>query len=227
MYKISQIKSDRQGDEIFRVEFADGTDKKFHIWDYSVLYKYPHLYRHLIVELLDCKVYEAIEHLLHSFIPSNLPLRIADIACGSGLMGKQLKNSGKLTIDYLAGVEIITEAITALERDTPDVYDKCFLLDHDDLSQLKEQNINCLLICGAANHLTLKDYQYYLSLLSEQAYVAFNLLSEPSEQHRKEILNWMDQHYRRLENQCYTHRKLLNGSLVKHEVFIYGSMSLT
>lgn len=221
MYTFSSVKSTQQGDEIFKVDFVDGTSKVFHIWDYKFLYSYPHLYRQLIVDLLNCDVYNVIENVLLSFIPKGMPLRIADIACGSGLMGKKMADNAQLDIKYLAGVEITAEALTALERDTPNVYNRCFLLPMDDLSELKAQNINCLILCGAANHLTLKDYQCYLSLLTEQAYIVFNLVSDPARQHHREILQWMDEQYTLLERQEYTHRRLLNGSSVFHEIFIY------
>ena len=179
MYTFSEIKAGQQGDELFKVKFSDGTSKDCHIWDYQFLYRYPDLYRHLIVDFLECRIYDVIEQVLLSFIPKEMPLRIADIACGSGLMGKRMTDNTQFTIEFLAGVEITAEALTALERDTPNIYDRCFLLPRDDLTTLKEQNINCLIICGAANHLTLKDYQSYLSLLPEHAYIIFNLVVDP------------------------------------------------
>lgn len=225
MYTFSSIKAEKQGDELFQVTFADGGQKEFQIWDYSFLYSYPDLYRQLIVEHLECGVYDAIENMLLAHIPKDIPLRIADIACGSGLMGKRLADTKHFSIDYLAGVEITAEALTALERDTPGVYDNSYLIPDDDLSTIKGQNINCLMICGAASHLTLEDYHFYLPLLSETepVYIVFNLVSNPRQQNRKDILQWMDEKYTLLDRQMYTHRKLLNdgSSQIQHEMFIY------
>ncbi len=221
MYKISTIKADRQGDEIFNLELADGTTKELHIWDYKILYSYPNLYQSLIIDYLDCRVYEAIGDLLNSVIEKGATLRILDIACGSGLMGKRLRENHQFTVDYLAGIEILPEALTALERDTPNIYDRCFLSEQDDLSQLKTKNINCMIICGAASHMTLENYKSYLSLLSEETFIAFNLIGDPLQQHRREILQWMNENYQLLKNKPYRHRKLMNGSYIHHEVFVY------
>ncbi len=95
------------------------------------------------------------------------------------------------------------------------------MLNKDDFSQLKSENINCLLICGAASHLTLKDYQYFLSFLAEDGYIAFNLLCDPNDQNRRNILPWMNEYYERLDNHIYTHRRLLGASSVNHEIFLY------
>lgn len=223
MYTFSSLKAGEQGDELLRVQFSDGTDREFHIWDYQFLYSCPDLYRSLIVDFLKCGVYDAIENAMLSFIPKDLPLRIADVACGSGLMGKRITDSARFIVKYLAGVEITPEALTALKRDTPDVYDKCFLLPEDNLSELKAEKPNCLIICGAANHLTLKNYQCYLALLINPSYVVFNLVDDPLHRHRQEILQWMNEQYTLLGRRKYKHRKLLNGNFVHHELFIYSS----
>ena len=223
MYMFSSIRTGKQGDELLEVQFSDGTSREFHIWDYPFLYSYPDLYRQLIVDFLKCGVYDAIEKMLISFIPKRLPLRIADIACGSGLMGKKIIDSPSLAVQYLAGVEITAEALKALNRDTPGIYNRCFLFPEDDLSELKKKNINCLISSGAANHLALKDYQLYTDLLKEHAYIAFNLVDDPFHKNRQEILQWMDkqEQFTILDRQKYTHRKLLNGCSVPHEVFLY------
>ena len=60
-----------------------------------------------------------------------------------------------------------------------------------------------------------------MSLLSDQAYITFNLLGDQAHPHRQKILQWMNQHYHCLEQKKYTHRKLLNGNYIEQEVFIY------
>jgi hypothetical protein len=224
MYSFSCVKAGQQGDELLSVRFSDGAEQEFHIWDYQFLYSHRDLYRCLIADFLQCGVYAAVEEAMLTFLPQNLPLRIADIACGSGLMGKRITDCTRFVVEYLAGVEVTPEALIALERDTPGVYDTCFLLPEDDLSELKAKNINCLIICGAANHLTLKDYKCYLALLAKPSYVVFNLVEDPFHRHRQDILQWMNEQYILLSRQKYRHRKLLDGSSVQHELFIYSSL---
>jgi len=221
MYKITPIKTLKQGDELFRLEFPDASSQDFQIWDYSFLYQHPHLYRYLIVDRLECRVYEAIEKLLVPVLKNYKSIRIADIACGSGLMGKRLKDNPNLSIDFLAGIEINRYALTALERDTPGVYDSCFLVPQDNYYSLKQHGLNCLVMCGAANHLSLKHYQEYLSIMTQPGWIVFNLVADPTHKQRNTILAWMDEKYICEKRQTYLHRKLSNGEEIIHEVFLY------
>lgn len=215
------LTSSRQGDETFELSWPDGRKETFHIWDYEFLYRHPGLYKQLIVDQLNCQVYQTITGVLAKTISPTTPLKVLDIACGSGLMGEALKNSGCFTIDYLAGVEISPEALNALRRDQAEVYDDSLLFGKDNVDSLSEKSINCMTLCGAANHLTLHDYQYYLSLLDQSAYVVFNLQLAADKPQRQQILQWMDSHYQLLQRQLYPHRKLANGETVEHEVFVY------
>lgn len=216
MYKISALIATKQGDELFQLELENGSLYKFHIWDYAFLYRYPHLYQQLIIELLDCKIYQAIDKQLSQFVEQNTSLNIVDVACGSGLMGQYLHRHSSLRVNYLAGIDVIPEALIALKRDTPNVYNDCYLAT-DNHQNLKQQNLNCLIICGAANHIQLSDFEYYLSLLTNKSYLVFNLLDNT----QAEILDWINLHCKLLNNELYTHRRLMNGSEVKHQVFIY------
>ncbi len=210
-----------QGDETFLLRWPDGKTATFHIWDYEFLYRHPGLYKQLIVELLDCRVYQAIGGVLSDAIDSATPLRVLDVACGSGLMGQTLTQSGHFKLEYLAGIEVSAEAITALKREQGNIYNDNFLLPRDDISGLKTKNLNCLILCGAANHLSLEDYQRYLALITEPACIAFNLRKAEDKPQRQDILQWMNQDHQLLKRQTYPHRKLANGSIVEHEVFLY------
>jgi len=216
MYKISTLSATKQGDERFQLELEDGGLHEFHIWDYAFLYRYPNLYQQLIVELLDCKIYQVMENQLSRFIVPSTPLKIVDVACGSGLMGKYLHQHSSLSVHYLAGIDVIPDALTALKRDTPNIYNDCYLASHNH-QVLKQQNLNCMIICGAANHIQLSDFKYYTSLLVNNAYLVFNLI----EGKQPDIINWLNSQYKLLNSEAYTHRKLMNGTEVKHHAFIY------
>lgn len=225
MYKITPVdQHHEQGDERFQLELEDGSRKEFQIWDYEFLYHYPHLYYHLIVELLDCQVYGAIAKQLIHYLPSDQPLRVLDIACGSGLMGQQLKQNPQINLQYLCGIEVSPNAIKALQRDTAQIYQNCYLLPRDDLAPIRTQQINCITICGAANHLTLEDYQNYLALMDGPGWICFNLVTDVQHQGRKNILEWMDQHYHGISQQLFKHRKLISGEYIMHELFLYQQL---
>ncbi len=222
MYKITKSHGSRQGEEFFELEHEDGTMETLNIWDYVSLYKYPDLYRQLICGLLKCDVYSALWKPLSEITDINR-WRILDIACGSGLMGKYIKDKSSTKVELLAGVDILPEAITALHRDNPNIYDKTYVLGRDNIADLKTYAFNCMIMSAAANHLELADYKNYVKLLSEHAYVVFNLTNTPAEQRRLKILRWMNDNFTLCYKSLYPHRQVMNGKTVEHEVFMYTS----
>ncbi|MDB9518360.1 class I SAM-dependent methyltransferase [Roseofilum reptotaenium CS-1145] len=220
MYKIKKLYGSQQGDEFFELELADGERKTVNIWDYSTLYSYPHLYEYLILEQLECKVYLVLEDFLSS-IKDTKQWRILDIACGSGLMGKFLKTQSSISVELLIGIDILPIAITALHRDNPHIYDQTYIVGQYKQDALKEEQFNCLIVSGGANHLEISDYESYLDLLQESSYLIFNLTNNQNDRRRMEILQWINARLNCRGNIIYEHRKLMNGSSVKPEAFIY------
>ena len=66
-------------------------------------------------------------------------------------------------------------------------------------------------------HIQRSDFSRYVSLLTNNAYLVFNLI----EGKQPDILSWLNKQYKRLNSEPYTHRKLMNSTEVKHHVFIY------
>ena len=120
----------RQGEEMFKVIFADGVEKVFHSWDYTSIYSHPDLYERLYCDMLDFSAYKSIGKLLIEYAgEEHNNLRVLDVACGSGLMGKFLVKESPLKIDFILGVDILPEAIQALHRDCADVYKEAMTVE--------------------------------------------------------------------------------------------------
>ncbi len=147
--------------------------------------------------------------------------RILDIACGSGLMGKFLKTHSAISVELLVGIDILPIAITALHRDNPHIYDQTYIVGQYEQDDLTKGQFNCLIVSGGANHLEFFDYESYLDVLQKSGYLIFNLTNNQKDRRRIEILQWLNSHLTCRGNIIYEHRKLMNGSIVKHEAFIY------
>ena len=95
-------------------------------------------------------------------------------------MGKHIKNNSSTKVELLVGIDILPEAIIALNRDNPNIYDKTYVLGRDNIAELKLSEFNCMIVSAAANHLNLNDYQNYVKLLSANTYIVFNLTNNPT-----------------------------------------------
>jgi len=212
-----------QGDETFKLVFSDGKEQIIKSWDYSIIYSFPYLYRKLYCDLLNYKCFEVLGNLLFKHASKkNKTLRVLDVACGSGLMGEFLKENSSIKIETLVGVDILPEAITALNRDYPNIYDRAFVVKDDvDLKSIRNHSFNCLLISGGASHIKLEEIKNYIECIDKNGYVVFNLLIEDKSGRRGKILKWLNENLSFCESQIYNHRKLVNGNIVKHEAFLY------
>lgn len=221
--KIIPLGGEQQGEEYFDVKFADGATKTIRSWDYAAIYSVPYLYRQLFCDLLGYRSFRELGELLFKYAPKRFQcLKVLDVACGSGLMGKFLKDNSPMPIETIVGTDISIEGIEALNRDYPNIYDEAFIFrDESDFDQLKNYRFNCLSICGGANQVKLDEIKKYISFLSDGAYITFNLRTEVKGNSRKSILDWMHSELIFCESYIYNHRKLGNGTLVKHEAFMF------
>jgi len=220
---ITPLNGAVQGEEAFQLEFSDGQVKVIKSWDYVFIYSIPYLYGKLFCDLLGYKGFQELGDLLLKHAPERFKgLQVLDVACGSGLMGKFLKEASPLKIESIVGVDVLPEAITALNRDYPNIYDSAFVISKEiDFQHLRNYSFNCLSICGGANQVKLEEIKKYINCLSNGAYVVFNLRIEDKENTRKRILDWMDKELSFCESKIYNHRQLGNGSIVRHEAFLY------
>ncbi len=77
--------------------------------------------------------------------------RVLDIGAGSGLVGEKLYKNG---ITDIVGINLLEEAIDAINREQPGIYRDCYAMDMSDISkqkysQLQKEKFN-ILTCGSA-----------------------------------------------------------------------------
>lgn len=221
--KIIPLDGMAQGNETFKLVFSDGKEQIIKSWEYSTIYSFPYLYRRLYCDLLNYQCVEVLGKLLFKHAPKKInALHVLDVACGSGLMGKFLKENSPIKIETLVGVDILPEAIMALNRDYPNIYDKTLVVkDEVDLKSISNLSFNCLVISGGASHIQYEQVKKYIERINENGYVVFNLLIEDASGRREQILKWLNENLSFCESEIYDHRKLVNGNIVRHEAFLY------
>ena len=223
--EVLALRGASQGNEWFKIKLSDRQEKELTTWDYKEIYAYPDLYEMLYCDLLDYGVFEALGELLFEYIPQTYnELRVLDVACGSGLMGKFLKEKSPINVKTLVGVDILPDALTALHRDCPNIYDEIHLVTNvAALNFSTKDTFNCLSICGGANHIKLAEMQQYLNLIENEAYIVFNLLADKSHHKRTDILDWFSENKEVIfcKSNIYKHRNLMNGEPVFHEAFLF------
>ncbi len=220
---IVPLEGTAQGTETFRLEFSDGTSQLLQSWDYDTLYAYPFLYKKFYSDLLNSGWVQTLGRLLFRHISEKSdPLKVLDVACGSGLMGVFLKEHTPVPIENLIGIDILPAAITALNRDYPNIYDDAIAIEKEvDFKALSNNSFNCLIMAGAASHMTLDEFKQYVNCIDEGGYLVFNLLLEGKDGRRTEILEWLNLDLELCEKEFYIHRNLGNGTPVQHEAFLY------
>ena len=223
--EVTALRGASQGNEWFKIKLSNGKERELTTWDYKEIYAYPNLYEMLYCDLLKYGIFEALGELLFEYAPQTYnELRVLDVACGSGLMGKFLKEKSPIKVKTLVGIDILPDALVALKRDNPNIYDETHLVTKvEDLHFSTKATFNCLCICGGANHIKLAEFQQYLNLIESKAYIVFNLLADNTHHKRTNILNWFSENENLVfcKSNIYKHRNLMNGKPVFHEAFLF------
>ncbi len=167
---------------IFFIE-SSGKERKILFHEYGKIYKIKGLYEQLFYDRLKCqspvKVSEALRYSLSQVQENLSELRVLDLGAGNGMMGEQLRRHG---VARLVGVDIISEAKEAAERDRPMVYDAYYVTDFCNLTgeqkeDLKEWSFNCL-TCVAAlgfGDIPAKAFIEAFNILHSKGWIAFNI----------------------------------------------------
>ncbi len=162
----------------------DGSDKrKIRLHDYSEIYKFPGLYEQLFYDRLKCQSPTKVAQILGAAVAESREnfseLRVLDLGAGNGMMGESLKKQG---VSRLVGVDIITEARTATERDRPGLYDAYYVEDFCDLNDEKREEIaswslDCLTTVAALGFgdIPPKAFIEAFNLIQPQGWVALNI----------------------------------------------------
>lgn len=154
---------------------------RFH--DYSEIYKKQGLYEQLFYDRLKCQSPAKVASILNASVAqsnTNLSeLRVLDLGAGNGMMGAELKKYG---CARLVGVDIISEACDAAERDHPGVYDAYYVRDLSEMHETEREEIaswslDCLTTVAALGFgdIPPKVFIEAFNLIQESGWVAFNI----------------------------------------------------
>lgn len=171
-----------QHEEFFFLKNNQKREKiRFH--EYSKIYNKPFLYEQLFYERLKCnspkKVISNLKVALKNCNENFNELRVIDLGAGNGIVGDELK---KKSVSRLIGVDILTDAKKAMERDRPDIYDAYYIMDlasdyTKNEAKLKQWNPNALISVAALgfNDIPPKAFLNALKSISIKGWVAFNI----------------------------------------------------
>ena len=174
---------DLEQDEAFFYVVESGKKRKIRFHDYDEIYKIPGLYEQLFYERLKCKSPDKVTEILKSAVSQSednfTELRVLDLGAGNGMMGELLKKEG---VSRLVGVDIISEARDATERDRPWVYDAYYVEDFCALGDEQREEIgswslDCMTSVAALGFgdIPTKAFVEAFNIIQSQGWVAFNI----------------------------------------------------
>lgn len=170
-------------DEAYFYLDEDGETKKFRFHDYGELYLRPGLYEQLYYDRLKCNSPHKVASLLKKVIAETggvfTQLRVLDVGAGNGVVGEELLEHG---VARLIGVDILTEAYQAAERDRPSTYDAYYVTDLANLmpdvkDQLRSWRLDCMTSVAALGFgdIPPKAFLEAFNLIESGGWIAFNI----------------------------------------------------
>ena len=209
-------------------------EEKICLHDYARFYKIPGLYEEVIYKRLKCNSPQVICDLLHKELQKkngeSQNLRALDFGAGNGIVGEYLKQ--KMACDILIGVDIISEAFDAAQRDHPDVYDDYYVMDLAQPKKFEKKKLcmwdfNVLLTIGALgfNDIPTRAFINALNIVEDDAWVAFNIkdtfLSKNDDSGFKNVLDSIvGDSFHVLQMKRYCHRLSLSGNPLHYHAIV-------
>jgi predicted TPR repeat methyltransferase len=136
----------------------------------------------LFYDRLKCCSHKKVCEILRTTVEQSclsLPeLRVLELAAGNGMVGEILKDLG---ISRVVGVDILTEAAEACERDRPGVYDEYYVTDivrlsDDQRRDIESWSLDCLITVAALGYsIPPEAFFQAFNLLKADGWVAFNI----------------------------------------------------
>ncbi len=160
-----------------------GEKRRIRFHDYADVFRIPGLYEELFYEHLECCSPSYISNLLDSVVREYgecpAELSVLDVGAGNGMVGDELQDLG---VQSIVGIDIITAAKEATNRDRPDVYDDYRVADLTDLTEAEEARLrrndaNCLTTVAALGFGDIPPLAFAkaLDLIATPGWLAFNL----------------------------------------------------
>lgn len=188
--KINRIQFPRQEarklaqDEVFfYVIDENGQKNRLRFHDYDRIYEIPGLYEQVFYDRLKCNSPAKVTEILKSTIDQSngnfSELRVLDLGAGNGMMAEALNRYG---VARMVGIDIITQAKMATERDRPHVYDAYYIADFchltdDERGELDSWSLDCLVTVAALGFgdIPTRAFMEAFNIIQAQGWVAFNI----------------------------------------------------
>ena len=160
-----------------------GRTRRIRLHDYHEIYRIPGLYECLFCKRLQYRSPEVVVSLLMGEVEKSSfrahELSVLDIGAGNGLAGESLRAKG---VTSIVGMDIVPEALKAVRRDRPHVYDEYYVEDLEALSdktlaKLKARRFNCLVSVGSLRFgdIPAPAFARAFNLIGDQGWIAFNI----------------------------------------------------
>jgi len=162
----------------------NGSEKRrIRLHNYGAIYDIPGLYEKLFCNALKSRSWEVIPSMLaYALNKSNGTdtLRVLDFGAGNGMVGEAI--STQTDCDLMVGIDILSEAKKATERDRPGVYDNYYVLDMSQLDsatrkELQDYDFNCLVTVAALGFgdIPTDAFVEAFNLVRNHGWIGFNI----------------------------------------------------
>ena len=169
-------------DEVYFYLLDGKSREKIRLHDYERIYEVPGLYEQVVYERLKCQSPATVVDVLYSVSQPHQrfnEMRVLDLGAGNGMVGEELKKKG---VSRLIGVDIISEAQAATERDRPGVYDAYYVMDFsrlrdDERDELNSWSLDCLISVAALGFgdIPAPAFLEAFNMIGKDSWVAFNI----------------------------------------------------
>jgi len=207
--------------------------EKIRLHEYGRFFEIPGLYDQLYLRL-QCQspavVSGALKEEMQKSNEEPRSIRALDFGAGNGQVGEALAR--EFDCEALVGLDILPEAREAAERERPDIYDRYYVTDLANLSEVDREALaryrfNTLVTVAALGFGDICTRAFFnaINLIEEGGWVAFNIkdrfLSENDETGFHEALSCvMDDSLRIVHSRRYRHRYSLAGDPLYYYVIV-------
>jgi len=226
---IPELKHQLGQDEEYIILDFGNRRQKVRLHDYGAIYKIPGLYEEIFYNRLKCNSPKVICDMLSDELEKSGDnigdCRVLDFGAGNGMVGEQIKERGA---DLVVGVDILSEAQNALDRDRAGVYDDYYVMDLSqfdgkEVEKLKQYDFNVLITVAALgfNDIPARAFLSAFSLIEEDSWIAFNikdrfLTNEDNTGYKEVIKSISEDAFSIYQRKRYCHRLSLSGKKLNY-----------
>jgi len=207
-----------------------GSEHRIRFHDYASIYKRPGLYEQLFYDRLKCTSPGKLSDLLRQVVRESgsdpTHMRVLDVGAGNGMVGEQLVGHGAAR---MVGIDIISEAAMAADRDRPGTYDAYYVtdltaLDPAQKSELADWNFDAMITVAALGFgdIPVQAFSAAYNLITDGGWIAFNIKegfldTADNSGFSQLVQRLMHQDYLKLHHlERYRHRLSIEGHLLHY-----------